>query len=341
MQLVNGVCEFCSTGYYSENGIGDCLECPSTKKIGSKQLIIQNFDSVHKGLNMSTSCLGDSASFCRSNNTWKSNGNYISTTKINDFNTYSLLKIKLGGFIEQTSMGRDTVYSDVKVTYDTSCKKNCSLYFMTLNDFSSIGLSDNLKSSEKKTTVAFRLKSRKYTTLMWAFQKNSPDDVARIYQIRVTNVINGGATRCSNCTMKDVKDALCDRCPPGQIMGNGTECKPCPGNTIVSTNGDEPVCVACAEGLKAVDGQKCVTSCTYKKPNGRIYDFSKMASKPISVNGTRSFTPSGFNYYYQFNISLCAGEVSSPATCRDDVQFASEVKDFHSILFFQNEKKLK
>ncbi|CAD5110887.1 DgyrCDS252 [Dimorphilus gyrociliatus] len=282
MELVNGICQFCSNGYYSENGSGPCIKCPSTKKLGDKQLIIQNFDSISKGINMSTSCLDTSLSFCRSNISWKSNGDFMKTTDKNGYDTYSILTIKVFGFAEPKILAGETIYSNIEITYDTSCEENCNFLFMTLNNFTRRGLSEKLAPSKTKTTHSSRLNSEQYPTLMWAFQKSTPSDYARIYQIRITNVINGGATRCSNCTIKDVKNAICDQCPPGQVISNGTECKPCPENNIVITNKKgESVCAPCAEGLKSIDGLKCVTTCKFQKHNGKIYDFTKMASKPI------------------------------------------------------------
>ena len=78
----------------------------------------------------------------------------------------------------------------------------------------------------------------------------------------------------------------CVQCPPGQYIDtNTTQCVRCPAGTVIhgrSLHGAES-CVECGEGLHAVDGVKCVTSCRYTSPTGRKYDFTHLARYVMSL----------------------------------------------------------
>ena len=72
----------------------------------------------------------------------------------------------------------------------------------------------------------------------------------------------------------------CIPCPEGQYVDRlTTRCQPCPAGTVVrglNTWGVES-CIRCGEGLTAVHGSQCVTSCHYNGTNGRQYDFTPLA----------------------------------------------------------------
>jgi len=72
----------------------------------------------------------------------------------------------------------------------------------------------------------------------------------------------------------------CIPCPEGQYVDRlTTRCQPCPAGTVVrglNTWGVES-CIRCGEGLTAVHGSQCVTSCHYNGTSGRQYDFTPLA----------------------------------------------------------------
>lgn len=87
------------------------------------------------------------------------------------------------------------------------------------------------------------LQSRKYT-----------NDVAKIYSINVTNVMNGVASYCRPCALEasDVGSS-CTSCPAGYYIDrdSGT-CHSCPANTILKAHKPYGVqaCVPCGPGTK-------------------------------------------------------------------------------------------
>ena len=72
----------------------------------------------------------------------------------------------------------------------------------------------------------------------------------------------------------------CVQCPPGHYIDRDTvQCVRCPANTVA--HGESPhgvdSCIACGEGMHAVDNVRCASSCHYTSPGGRKYDFTNLA----------------------------------------------------------------
>jgi len=72
----------------------------------------------------------------------------------------------------------------------------------------------------------------------------------------------------------------CIPCPAGEYVDRATaRCQACPAGTVVrglNAWGVES-CVRCGEGLTAVRGTHCVTSCRYNSTDARQYDFTPLA----------------------------------------------------------------
>ncbi|MPC25143.1 UPF0577 protein KIAA1324-like [Portunus trituberculatus] len=99
-------------------------------------------------------------------------------------------------------------------------------------------------------------------------------DVAKIFNINVSNTVEGGASSCLPCFQSHLSLTLspqqaqaaagCIPCPVGHyIEKNSTECTPCPPNTVVTDAlpyGPES-CLPCGPGLVAPDHLSCGAQC--------------------------------------------------------------------------------
>jgi len=72
----------------------------------------------------------------------------------------------------------------------------------------------------------------------------------------------------------------CIPCPQGQYVDpKSAQCQPCPAGTVahgMNVWGIES-CIRCGEGLTALHGTSCVTSCQYNSTDGRQYDFTPLS----------------------------------------------------------------
>lgn len=113
-------------------------------------------------------------------------------------------------------------------------------------------------------------------------ERKYSSDVAKIYSIHITNVIDGVASQCRRCALSSADvGSTCVPCPPGHFMVNGTgECQSCPPNTIIKA--DQPVgeaaCVPCGpnternEVMRAVFALHWSSICSIKA-NIHIYQL--------------------------------------------------------------------
>ena len=72
----------------------------------------------------------------------------------------------------------------------------------------------------------------------------------------------------------------CIPCPEGEYVDRTSQrCEPCPAGTVVHGVNAWGVdsCIQCGEGLTALHGSQCVTSCQFNSTDGRLYDFTPLA----------------------------------------------------------------
>lgn len=90
-------------------------------------------------------------------------------------------------------------------------------------------------------TLYVFLQGRKYT-----------NDVARLYSINVTNVIDGVASYCRQCAL-ETSGSSCTSCPHGHYIDKTSgSCSPCPSNTYLKAHqpyGNQ-ACIPCGPGTK-------------------------------------------------------------------------------------------
>lgn len=72
----------------------------------------------------------------------------------------------------------------------------------------------------------------------------------------------------------------CIPCPEGEYVDpKSAQCEACPAGTVVRGVNAWGIdsCIECGEGLTAVHGSQCVTSCQYNSSDGRHYDFTPLS----------------------------------------------------------------
>ncbi|XP_062607265.1 endosome/lysosome-associated apoptosis and autophagy regulator family member 2-like [Saccostrea cucullata] len=214
--------------------------------------------------------------------------------------------------------------------FQLSCGGNCELIFLS-DEFGTNGIVKSWTGEQKKQQYRHEIKDTQPLTLTWAFQSSEvwdgKEDVARIYSVKVTNTLTGGAKDCQKC-MRGVKDNQCISCPAGHYVDlNNTQCLPCPANAVIRTRlaWGEDSCVKCGPGLRAKDGTSCISDCVYTDEANRKYDFTAL-NRPQFVRGAQLFTGSGTGYFHGFNISLCAAE-NTKAFCQNNMTSVIEKSD--------------
>lgn len=79
------------------------------------------------------------------------------------------------------------------------------------------------------------------------------------------------------------------------------QCRSCPDGTVVrgvNAWGVES-CIRCGEGLTAVHGTQCITSCQYRSGDGRQYDFAPLSGYVIDYQELRCH----IHYYFDTKIA--------------------------------------
>ena len=70
-----------------------------------------------------------------------------------------------------------------------------------------------------------------------------------------------------------------------------TQCQPCPAGTVVRGVNAWGIdsCIRCGEGLTALRGTQCITSCHYSSTDGQQYDFTPLSGY-VSLSGARALS---------------------------------------------------
>uniref|UniRef100_A0A0B7AI94 MRH domain-containing protein n=1 Tax=Arion vulgaris TaxID=1028688 RepID=A0A0B7AI94_9EUPU len=325
-------CDFCETDHYADSD-GMCHVCPA--------LTSPNYNIDYKYWNVlpnnvSTHCISAGVDICTNTAGWLPSGDHIKTSfGLGDHNTFLVLLLKIAGFRGSvgTVDGKPIALSTVTFDMELKCKTPCQLLFLSDANGRNAVLQSWEKTSARKS-YSHEIFTNESLTLTWAFQPDdfgfgSPEDseqmlkmqnVAKIFNIKVTNVISGGATMCQSCPEGKTEDG-CIPCPDGQYVDPKSQrCESCPLGTVLprSNAWGKEACKPCGHGLHPVGGRSCRSDCHFTDDMGRVYDFTEL-DKVRFVSGSRLFTGSGTQYYHGFNISLCNHGTQPLPTCVNNV----------------------
>ncbi|KAK7486715.1 hypothetical protein BaRGS_00021999, partial [Batillaria attramentaria] len=349
-------CEFCPDGHFSDGAL-ECKECPVST---SPEYGLDYRWWTVMPPNVSSHCIDIGMTACSEDAGWKPVGDHIRTSfGPKDRNQFLVMTLHISGFQGEASasVGKAAVFGQIRFTFEMNCSEDCEMVF--LSDGS--GRNSVVQSwvgNVKRQEYKYDFRTNVPQTVSWAFQPVSydvedemadqegsdgakgkkgkvgtvgMDSVAKIYAIKVTNTLGGGATRCQSCP-KGTTEKGCVPCPDGQYVNPKTlQCYDCPEGTVLpsSNSWGEDSCKTCGEGLKAVKRRVCKSDCKFTDKAGRNYDFTALDGVHF-VQGGRLFTSSGTMYYHGFNLTLCnAGDGEMPV-CLNNVTTESQVLNMPS-----------
>ncbi|KAG7283861.1 hypothetical protein CRUP_034048 [Coryphaenoides rupestris] len=321
-------CQSCPSGFYS-NGTA-CAECPAGTEpvVGFQYKWWNSMPS-----NMRSYTLPRQYVYKTEQHTgWEVAGEYVYTVPAEDDSDYVVLTLNVPGYRLPESFAKDAEaaeLSQVTFVFETRCTADCALHFMVGSTQVNNNLVERWQGTKGKQSYSYMVQDNSTTTFMWAFQRteehdtrNYTGDVAKIYSILITNVIDSVASECRQCAAGSSDLSACVPCPPGHYMVHGTGvCRSCPPNAIVrpqQTLGEE-ACIPCGPNTDENKAHSaCVSDCTVLVRQFLHYNFSSLAN----VTGFRSnprFTSGGLRYFQHFHLALCGKEDRQQAVCVDNV----------------------
>uniref|UniRef100_A0A2K5DHB2 Endosome-lysosome associated apoptosis and autophagy regulator 1 n=1 Tax=Aotus nancymaae TaxID=37293 RepID=A0A2K5DHB2_AOTNA len=328
----NSTCEPCPYGSYS-NG-SDCTHCPA----GTEPAVGFEYKWWNTlPTNMETTVLSGINFEYKGMTGWEVAGDHIYTAAGASDNDFMILTLVVPGFRPPQSLMADTENKEVaRITFvfETICSVNCELYFMVGVNSRTNTPVETWKGSKGKQSYTYIIEENATTSFTWAFQRTVfheasrkyTNDVAKIYSINVTNVVDGVASYCHPCALEasDVGSS-CTSCPAGYYIDrdSGT-CHSCPPNTILKAHQPYGVqaCVPCGPGTKSNKIHSlCYNDCTFSHhtPTRTFnYNFSALANT-VTLAGGPSFTSKGLKYFHHFTLSLCGNQGRKMSVCTDNV----------------------
>lgn len=339
----SSTCEPCDKGFYS-NGTA-CTKCP----VGTEPVLGLEYKWWNTmPSNMKSYTFRREFGDTEHSTAWEVAGEYVYTTPGDQDTDYLMLTLSVTGYRLPQSMAKDSErneLSHITFVFETTCTADCKFFFLAGYNQWSNDVVEQWKGSNRKQSYSYLIQSNSTVSFTWTFQRTEEfnverkysADVAKIYSIHITNVIEGVASHCRHCALSSGNEgSACVPCPPGHYMVNGTGvCMSCPPNTFIRA--DQPVgeaaCVQCGPNMKSNKGHTaCISDCTLDVQTGGgallHYDFSPLAN----VTGFQSsprFTNKGLRYFHRFNLGLCGKESRVPATCVDNVtEIRREVKGY-------------
>uniref|UniRef100_A0A2K6C2E6 Endosome-lysosome associated apoptosis and autophagy regulator 1 n=1 Tax=Macaca nemestrina TaxID=9545 RepID=A0A2K6C2E6_MACNE len=320
----NSTCQPCPYGSYS-NG-SDCTHCPA----GTEPAVGFEYKWWNTlPTNMETTVLSGINFEYKGMTGWEVAGDHIYTAAGASDNDFMILTLVVPGFRPPQSVMADTENKEVaRITFvfETLCSVNCELYFMVGVNSRTNTPVETWKGSKGKQSYTYIIEENTTTSFTWAFQRTTfheasrkyTNDVAKIYSINVTNVMNGVASYCRPCALEasDVGSS-CTSCPAGYYIerDSGT-CHSCPPNTILKAHQPYGVqaCVPCGPGTKNNKIHSlCYNDCIFSRntPTRTFnYNFSALANT-VTLAGGPSFTSKGLKYFHHFTLSLCGNQGES------------------------------
>uniref|UniRef100_A0A8D1RWR1 MRH domain-containing protein n=1 Tax=Sus scrofa TaxID=9823 RepID=A0A8D1RWR1_PIG len=288
----SSTCEPCPYGSYS-NG-SDCSHCPA----GTEPAVGFEYKWWNTlPTNMETTVLSGINFEYKGMTGWEVAGDHIYTAVGASDNDFMILTLVVPGFRRPQSVMADTENKEVaRITFvfETDCSVNCELYFMVGVNSRTNSPVETWKGSKGKQSYTYIIQENTTMSFTWAFQRTTShetgrkytNDVAKIYSINVTNVMDGVASYCRPCAL-EASDlgSSCTSCPAGYYIDrdSGT-CHSCPPNTILKAH--QPygaqACIRCGPGTKSNKGKK-MSVCTDNVTDLRIPDGESGFSKSISA----------------------------------------------------------
>lgn len=346
------LCEFCPEGHYSGGGL-ECKECPVST---SPEYGIDYRWWTVMPPNITSHCIDIGMHGCSKDSGWLPASDQIRTNYgPKDRNTFLVLTLHIDGFRGESSVavGKSAVFGQVRFTFEINCTEDCEMVFLT-DETGRNTVVQSWTGSVPRQEFKYDVHTNTPLTVSWAFQPvssdvgdlgygeedgstgDSPkkakfssvgmDSVAKIFALKVTNTLGGGATRCLSCP-KGTTENGCVPCPDGQYVNPTTiRCHDCPKDTVLpsSNSWGQDSCRTCGEGLKAIQRRVCKSDCTFTDKAGRNYDFTALDGVHY-VQGGRLFTSSGTMYYHGFNLTLCNANDGEMPICHNNVTSDSQV----------------
>ncbi|CAL8358791.1 unnamed protein product [Lota lota] len=326
------VCSPCPPGTYSD-GTKVCKQCPA----GTEPILGYEYKWWNVlPANLKTSCFNVGNSKCDNMNGWEVAGDHIQSGAGGSDNDYLILNIHIPGFKLPTSLpssSSETEFGRIVFEFETVCSADCELYFMTDVNRKSTTVVESWAGNKTRQTYTHIMTKNASVSYTWAFQRTNQawdvrhkvHDVARIYSITVSNVLDGQSSECRACALSSLPSgSLCVPCPPGHYIDPRTsQCTECPPNThlVSRTTMGPDTCRPCGPASKSnKEHSLCFSDCQFSHTEGNVtmsFDFGPMGSVGTLMNGP-SFTSKGTKYFHQVNISLCGGE-EHMALCSDNV----------------------
>ncbi|XP_025790543.1 UPF0577 protein KIAA1324 homolog isoform X2 [Puma concolor] len=328
----NSACEPCPYGSYS-NG-SDCTHCPAGTEpaVGFEYKWWNTLPS-----NMETTVLSGINFEYKGMTGWEVAGDHIYTAVGASDNDFMILTLVVPGFRPPQSVMADTENKEVaRITFvfETICSVNCELYFMVGVNSRTNTPVETWKGSKGKQSYTYIIEENATMSFTWAFQRTTfhetgrkyTNDVAKIYSINVTNVMDGVASYCRPCALEaSDMGSSCTACPAGYYIDrdSGT-CHSCPPNTILKAHQPYGIqaCMPCGPGTKSNKIHSlCYNDCTFSiSTPTRVLDYNFLAlAKTVSLAGGPSFTSKGLKYFHHFTLSLCGNQGKKMSVCADNV----------------------
>ncbi|XP_057601085.1 endosome/lysosome-associated apoptosis and autophagy regulator 1 isoform X3 [Hippopotamus amphibius kiboko] len=328
----SSTCEPCPYGSYS-NG-SDCSHCPA----GTEPAVGFEYKWWNTlPANMETTVLSGINFEYKGMTGWEVADDHIYTAVGASDNDFMILTLVVPGFRPPQSVTEDTENKEVaRITFvfETICSVNCELYFMVGVNSRTNSPVETWRGSKGKQSYTYIIEENATMSFTWAFQRTTfhetgrkyANDVAKIYSINVTNVMDGVASYCRPCALEasDIGSS-CTSCPAGYYIDrdSGT-CRSCPANTILKAH--QPygtqACMPCGPGTKSNKIHSlCYNNCTFSvRTPTRTYDYNFLAlENTISLAGGPSFTSKGLKYFHHFTLSLCGNKGKKMSVCTNNV----------------------
>ncbi|XP_040854414.1 endosome/lysosome-associated apoptosis and autophagy regulator 1 isoform X2 [Ochotona curzoniae] len=328
----NSTCEPCPYGSFSNGSV--CTHCPA----GTEPAV--GFEYKWWNMlptNMETTVLSGINFEYKGLTGWEVAGDHIYTAVGASDNDFMILTLVVPGFRPPQSVMADTENKEVaRITFvfETICTVNCELYFMVGMNSRTNTPVETWKGSKGKQSYTYTIEKNASMSFTWAFQRTTlhetgrmyTNDVAKIYSINITNVMDGVASYCRPCALEaSDMGSSCTSCPAGHYIDRDTgTCHLCPTNTILKAH--QPygaqACVPCGPGTQSNKIQSlCYNDCTFSRhtPSRNLeYNFSALADIKTLAGGP-SFTSKGLKYFHHFTVSLCGNEGKKMSVCSDNV----------------------
>ncbi|XP_072223359.1 endosome/lysosome-associated apoptosis and autophagy regulator 1 [Leuresthes tenuis] len=335
----SSTCEPCSKDSYSNGTV--CTKCP----VGTEPVLGFEYKWWNTmPTNMKSSVFRQEYSDSDRNTVWEVAGEYVYTTPGDQDTDYLMLTLTVPGYRMPQSMTKDGERSElsrITFVFETACTADCKFYFLAGYNKWNNNVVEQWKGSSRKQSYSYLIQSNSTVSFTWTFQRTEEfsverkfsADVAKIYSIHITNVIEGVVSECRRCALTSFRaDSTCVPCPVGHYMINATGvCKSCPPNTFIRTS--QPVgaaaCVQCGPNTKRNNAHTaCLSDCTLDVQTGGgdllHYDFTPL-SNVTSFHSSHRFTNKGLRYFHRFNLGLCGAESRVPASCVDNVTESERV----------------